>query len=158
MNKRVLMAALTLAAVFLLGAVAGAGFMRMKAARFHGDMLGFDGGRRGEWRMRALAKQLDLSDEQRAKVKGILAKHAPERDKRMKAAMETCGAPLEEFKAKVDGEIRAVLTPEQQKKFDAIAKRQAERMFFPGERRGRRHRGGDSGGDLGPPPGGPPPF
>jgi len=61
----------------------------------------------------------------------------------MRTAMETCGKPLAEHKKKVDDEIRALLTPEQQQRFDQLLERQRERAPWErppgaGPRRGPR--------------------
>ena len=43
--------------------------------------------------------------------------------------MERCAGPLREQRARVDAEIRAVLTPEQQQRFDKLVKEHEERKF-----------------------------
>lgn len=152
-------AVLVLVAVFALGGVCGAALMHARDVRSFDRLVGPDGARRGAWRMRVLARHLDLTREQREKVRTILDGHAAERDTAMRQAMDQCGGPLLKLKAKVDGEIRAVLSPDQQEKFDALAARQADRLFFPSGGHGRG-RGGRRGGPPSgsPPAGGPPPF
>ncbi len=81
-------------------------------------------------RMRALQHALDLTPEQRTKVAAILEQQQPERRRLMSEAMQRCGEPLREHKAKTDAAIRAVLNPEQQARFDKLARHQAERLFL----------------------------
>lgn len=82
-----------------------------------------------EIRMRAMQHVLNLTAQQRTTVASILERQAPERRRLMGEMMRQCGDPMRAYKAKVDAEIRAVLNPDQQLRFDALAKRQAERFF-----------------------------
>jgi hypothetical protein len=79
--------------------------------------------------MRALQRALDLSPAQRILVAAILERQAPERRRLMGEMMQKCGDPVRAYKTQADAEIRAVLNPEQQQRFDKLAKRQAERFF-----------------------------
>jgi Spy/CpxP family protein refolding chaperone len=94
---------LLLIAVFLLGAVAGGGGVYAYIHRRHADAMH----RRfsSEGRMGALAKELDLTPEQQTRVKEILERHRGEERKKMHE------------------EIRAVLTPTQQERFDKLAEK-----------------------------------
>lgn len=115
-------------AVLLLGAVIGSGatfaIVRdpARAASAH------ETGRAR--RLEALTRELGLSPEQRAKVEKILEASSEERENRMRAMFAACGEPVREHKRRVDEEIRAALTPEQQRRFDEIAEEQSRR-FFP---------------------------
>ncbi|MEZ4254195.1 MAG: hypothetical protein R3A78_00550 [Polyangiales bacterium] len=139
MNANVWKAAGALFAVFFLGVITGGGMMYVRAERNLANLVSPDAGPRGEWRMHALNRALGLDDAQREKVRAIFRAHATERRARLDDAMDKCGDPLREMKAKMDAEIRAVLRPDQQRTFDRIAARQDARMF-----RGRagRHGGG----------------
>jgi protein CpxP len=88
-------------------------------------------------RGRALQRELGLTSQQRDAVQGILERQLPERRRLMSDMLQHCGDPLRVHKAKVDAEIRAVLNPEQQRRFDALAARQGERLF-PRMQHGRR--------------------
>ena len=83
-----------------------------------------------EMRMRALERTLQLSAEQRNAISAILERDAPIRRKLTNDAMQSCGEPLRSHKAQIDAEIRAVLRPDQQVRFDELAKRQAERFYM----------------------------
>ncbi len=87
-------------------------------------------------RVRALARRLDLSSEQRAKVQEVLSRRGEERRKLMDEMREECGKPLAEHRKKTDDEIRSLLTDEQKPKFEKLL-----------ERRGRHgpHRGRHGG-------------
>jgi Spy/CpxP family protein refolding chaperone len=127
----------------------------------HG-MRGGPGGHRGG----GLFKGIKLSDAERAKVKEVHSKYAPENKKlaeSMKPAMQearalrqkgdTAGARAvlernksgrDQFKALHDREqadIRAALTPENQKLFDQNVQNQATRRANWGKKGGHRGRG-----------------
>jgi Spy/CpxP family protein refolding chaperone len=107
--------------------------------------------------MERLQKFLKLSDDQTAQIKTIMA------DERTKMeALRSNGAAPRDNRAQMmaihqDGEtkIHALLTPDQQKKYDDMQARMRERM----EERGGRGPGGPGGpgGDNPPPPPPPPP-
>jgi len=140
---------LVLVAVFVLGATSGAGLTVTLARQRMAQAMAPDFARRGEVALEMLVDRLSLSDAQRDKIAKILDEQMPERRARMQDIMQRCGDPLREHKRRLDAAIRAVLEPEQQKRFDRIAARQEERLFFgPGPGSGRGHGRG---------PGGPPP-
>jgi Spy/CpxP family protein refolding chaperone len=119
-----------LCAVLLLGSVIGAGATYAYLRRPAEITATQDSPRVRREKIDALSKELDLNDAQRAKVEGILEASQQERMRRMRVMHETCGEPVREHKKRVDGEIRAVLTPEQQKRFDVLAEKQ-DRKYFP---------------------------
>lgn len=103
-------------------------------------------GARAAERMKHMAKVLGLTDDQKAKIGDILHKQM---DQLMTLRDDDTKERREKFKEmrKIQEEgraqIRALLTPEQQKKFDEMPR--------PGP--GRRHRDGDGAPDGdGPPP------
>jgi Spy/CpxP family protein refolding chaperone len=61
----------------------------------------------------------------------------------MQSVMEKCGSPLAEQKQKMDGEIRAVLTPEQQKRYDELQEKHRDRLPFGGRGKPGRRPPGD---------------
>ncbi|UQA63109.1 hypothetical protein [Polyangium aurulentum] len=128
-KRRSLQAYVLLFGVLVLGTVIGGGgtyaYMRNQA----GAGVDRDGGRERA-RLDALTRELDLTGEQRTRVEGILQANQDERAKRMRAMFETCGEPVREHKRRVDADIRAALTPAQQKRFDELADEQ-EKRFFP---------------------------
>ncbi len=142
---------LILIAVFLLGATFGAGLTVTLARQRLAQAMAPDFARRGEVALEMLADKLSLSPLQRDKIAKILDDQMPERRARMQDIMQRCGDPLRAHKRRLDAAIRAVLEPEQQKRFDKIAARQEERLFFgsgPGPGSGRGHGRGQGG----PPP------
>jgi Spy/CpxP family protein refolding chaperone len=119
-----------LVGVFLLGAATGVGVTLAYSEHRLAQQAGPDGSRRSERRLDALTRVLDLTPAQREAVGAILKRQEPEARERMRESMEQCGQSLRDHKAKVDAEIRALLTPEQQKRFDQLAAEQAEKFFF----------------------------
>lgn len=135
MVKRSLQAYALLCGVLALGAVIGSGGTYAYLHN-HASASGAREGDRERARLDALARELDLTSEQRTRVEGILHANQDERARRMRAMFETCGEPVREHKKRVDADIRAALTPAQQKRFDELADEQ-EKKFFP-----RREGGG----------------
>jgi Spy/CpxP family protein refolding chaperone len=124
---------LVLVGVFLLGGLAGGATARAWVQRdYAAQLTGRPGERIARRHLGALARELNLSDEQRERVRAIMDKHRSEREAVMKKLAESCGAPMREHKAKVDAEIRAVLDPEQRKRFDALLTKQRERFPLVG--------------------------
>lgn len=79
---------------------------------FHGK-----GGDFKERKVEHLDSKLDLTDEQKSRVESIIeSKH-----QQAKAIFEESRPKMEALKKSTDTEIRAILTPEQQAKFDKLA-------------------------------------
>jgi Spy/CpxP family protein refolding chaperone len=131
-------AATLLVGVFLLGGITGVGGTLAFVAHERAELGHFDLGRRGEVQLHALSRHLNLTAEQRKKVSALLEQRGPMRQQAMRNAMEKCGDSLKEEKGRLDKEIRALLDPQQQARFDEISAKQDERMFLPGHGLGRR--------------------
>jgi Spy/CpxP family protein refolding chaperone len=119
-SKLRLLTAGVLAATFALGAVTGGGIYRWVIV----DRLDSadDGLPRGPWPLR----ELDLSDEQRTRIREIFERHRPKLD----AVLRESFPLVRSVHEAIDSEIREVLTPEQQVEFDLLKKR---RPFPPQE-------------------------
>jgi Spy/CpxP family protein refolding chaperone len=88
-------------------------------------------------RFEALAVELDLTRDQRKKVREILEHHRDENRDMMRKMYEQCGAPVQEMRDRVDEELRKVLTPEQEKRFKELVEKRHQRFPFgpgPGHR------------------------
>lgn len=117
----------TLAAVFTLGAVAGGGAVYAYTRSDYALLASDDSGElRERRRFAALSRELLLDDAQGQKVRSILQRYRPERRRLVKAAFDQCGKALDEQKAQMDSEIRALLHPEQKPRFEALLKAQRE--------------------------------
>jgi len=113
--------------VFLLGGVAGASVDRLLLLKKQGTSPGR--GERGPGRMvEQMKKDLNLTDEQTASVRAIFDDMRKEFSPRR---FDECPG-VKESREKSRARVRAVLTPEQQKKFDEKnAERDAEMMKEP---------------------------
>jgi len=80
------------------------------------------------WLADRLASELSLSAEQKEEVGEILEN----RRQRASEAMEQMGPFLKAQLDSMNAEIRALLTPEQQERFDDFVAREDERMFRRG--------------------------
>lgn len=120
---------LILAGVFSLGAISGAGVVYAVFQQRLAALLSEDRSEaRDQRRLEAFTRELDLDAGQREQVQRIAERYRPERDKQARAMFESCGAPLLGVKDRMDGEIRALLRPEQQQAFDAMRERR-QRAF-----------------------------
>jgi Spy/CpxP family protein refolding chaperone len=107
------------------------------------------GHHRGGWskqdtgkRVQRLTKKLNLNSDQQAKVKSIL----DDQQKQFETIRQDSSMSKQDRRAKMmdlhkssDDQIRAVLNPDQQQKFDQMRQKQMERMA--------RHHHGDKQGD-----------
>ena len=75
--------------------------------------------------------RLKLDDAQEDRVRDILGKYGKQRRVLTREIMDRCGAPLHAEKAQMDGEIRALLRPDQQARYDQLIK-DSERHPPPG--------------------------
>lgn len=109
-----------LTGTFVLGAVfAGAGYhayaLEKNAELFSGDREAFEARR-----VQVMTRELDLSPEQAQKVRAIFERHAPERQRLMREAMQSCGAAINAHRERIDEELRALLEPGQKSRFEAL--------------------------------------
>ena len=126
-----------LVGTFVLGAVAGGGASYAFAERSHRAFVA--GGREmfEQRRVAALSRELDLSPEQRERVIATMKKHREQQRRITHEAFERCGAPIRAHKAQVEADIRAILSPEQQRRFDTLIDEYGD-GFLHGPRRGGR--------------------
>ena len=121
----------TLVTVFLLGGVSGAGIATAYVHREVGDFVS-EPRFREHARMRGLVRLLDLTDAQRDRVRAVMQSHHRQRVAAYSDMIDKCGHSMKEEKERMDSEIRAILTPGQRDKFDALVRRQDERLFIRG--------------------------
>lgn len=132
----------TVLGIFVLGAGAGgaSGYAvanKRLAAVLREDRPGMGDARR----MEALSDELDLTREQRRQVRQIMERHRDENRDLQRAMLEKCGGELQELRSRVDGEIRAVLTEQQAKRFKELMEKRGKRFPLGGP--GPRRRKGD---------------
>lgn len=108
--------------VFVLGVLAGGAgsraMLQRRYARLFRDRFSVFEHRR----LGALSHRLALDDAQEDQVRGIMAKYGQERRQLTRAMLDRCGEPLRAQKAQMDVEIRALLRPDQQSRYDALVK------------------------------------
>jgi Spy/CpxP family protein refolding chaperone len=110
------------ALVFLLGLLAGGALSRALLQRHYGRMFKDPSAVFERRRLGALARRLNLDDAQENRVRDIMDKYAAQRRGLTRDIMDRCGAPLRTQKAELDAEIRAVLRPDQQARYDTLLK------------------------------------
>lgn len=120
-SKSKLMAVGLLAAMAVAGFAAGAATMSYAAdQRGHGPR-----DRNERWSYSGMLQQeLGLTDAERDSVRAIVRRHRPE----MRAVFESVKPRLDSIQTRLRGEISAMLTPEQQRQYEALTARlEAER-------------------------------
>lgn len=135
MNRPKWQAVGILFAVFTLGGVAGGAAMAAWHGKQRRELASVGFGPRGDRPILALVRRLELTREQRRSVEALLDQHGPKHRIIMQDMMSKCGHAMQVEKANLDGEIRAILTPEQQRRFDELSARQRERLLGPPARR-----------------------
>ncbi|MEP7049320.1 MAG: hypothetical protein ABJB12_03165 [Pseudomonadota bacterium] len=110
------------ALVFLLGLLAGGAGSRALLQRRYGRMFKDPSAVFERRRLGALARRLDLDDAQEDRVRDILGKYAAQRRGLTRDIMDRYGAPLRAQKLQLDAEIRTVLRPDQQTRYDLLLK------------------------------------
>lgn len=107
------------AIVFTLGIAAGGGTALAYAHHRHVSQIENDRIFESR-RLRGLSRKLKLDSEQEDRIADILADDQQESRKIGRDVIERCGQPLRDHKAAVDAQIRAVLRPDQQQRFDKL--------------------------------------
>jgi len=108
----------TLLAVFALGAATGGAVVHYKTSRsIHHLLDASPGEARRRAMIWALDRKLSLTDAQRDRIEAILVAHAGE----YAAIYRRTEPDMAALRLRVEGEIREVLTPDQQPKFDELA-------------------------------------
>lgn len=127
MKPRTIHAYLFLALAFVLGASSGGGIVYGLLQRHQAALLE-DGG--GELlkarRMHALARKLDLDDEQRSKIAAIYRAQDLEGELGDEL-VSRCRERMREQKAKVHADVRELLRPDQRERYDELLKKRRKR-------------------------------
>jgi Spy/CpxP family protein refolding chaperone len=132
---------LILAAAFAVGVACGGGAAFAYVAQKHAAILHDDGRGPDGRRLRILTRTLDLDTEQEQRIRAILIKDRDTVRDLGRHMFERCGEPLRDQKARVDADIRGVLRPDQQRRYDELLDERRERLWIgPGL---FRHRGDD---------------
>jgi Spy/CpxP family protein refolding chaperone len=132
---------LLLAAAFAVGVACGGGAAVAYVAQKHAAILRDDARGPETRRLRVLARRLDLDADQEQRIRAILSKDRDAMRDLGRHMFDRCGDPLREQKSRVDTEIRAVLRPEQQVRYDDLLDgHRPQPWFAPGL---FRHRGED---------------
>ena len=105
--------------IFLLGMVVGGGGMLAWSQESHAAVLG-QGKTFQRYRLRALSRKLDLDHDQRQRIAGILEDDAEVSQALGQDMVQRCGQRLQDHKREVDTEIRSVLRPDQQRRFELL--------------------------------------
>ncbi len=122
---------LLLGAVFVLGGLAGAGGALAWSQENHAAMVR-EGKAFDHHRLRALSRKLELDGNQESRVASILAEDADQSRVIGRDVVQRCGQPLRDHKVQVDEQIRTVLRPEQQRRFDRLTDERRRRTWVRG--------------------------
>lgn len=136
------------AGIFVLGAGAGGAAGYAVASKKVAEVLREDRSDAADARrVEGLAAQLDLTGEQRQKVRTIMARHRDEHRRLTQAMFEKCGDELKGVRERVDAEIRAVLDEQQRARFAELTAKRGHRFPLGGPgprwRKGDKHKSRD---------------
>ena len=115
--------------VFLLGVGAGGGGAYAYLQKHYSALLR-DPHFSEHRRMHVLSRRLHLDEEQERRVREIFTRYRDEKRRLDRDMIERCGGPLREHRTKMDAEIRAVLRPEQQARFDRFTEERRPQMWL----------------------------
>jgi Spy/CpxP family protein refolding chaperone len=135
--------------IFLLGGVAGGAVSHGLSEHRHREFAAGGPEAFERRKVSAMVRKLSLSEEQEAHVRSILREDRESRRELTEQVFERCGEPLRAHRDAADQKIRAVLTPEQQKRYEKLV---GERRLDPFAGPPPHHHGGP------PSHGGPPPH
>ncbi len=128
-NKQRLRAYALLVFVFVLGMVAGGGAAFAYSLREYREFASGGDEAFERRRIEAMAAELELSAEQKERVRKIFENHREEHRRLLRSVFERCGKSMEAHRAKVHAEIQSLLTPEQRVRHDDLVKRRKARFF-----------------------------
>lgn len=137
MNRTQLKGYGALLLVFVLGVLAGGAGSRAMVQRHYARLFKDRFAVFEHRRLGALSRRLDLDDAQEDKVRAVMNKYGGQRRELMRSIMDHCGAPLRAQKSQLDQEIRALLRPDQQTRYDQLIRDSEARGPF-GAGRGPR--------------------
>ena len=129
-----------LATAFAVGVACGGGAAFAYVAQKHAAILRDDAHGPETRRLRVLTRRLDLDVDQEQRIRSILAEDRDTMRDLGRQIFDRCGDPLREQKSRVDTAIRAVLRPEQQRRYDDLLEGRHQRLWFGS---GLFHRRGD---------------
>jgi hypothetical protein len=115
---------------FLLGAATGGGAAYASLQHHYARMFRDRPEMLELRRFGALARRLDLDDQQRPKIKGIMEKYAEDRRRLTREMFVQCGDKMKASQDTLDKDVRAELRPDQVTRYDALAKERRERFGF----------------------------
>jgi Spy/CpxP family protein refolding chaperone len=131
-----------LAAVFLFGGVAGVAIGRMTAIRdLQSTFRGPPTEARAHFRLEAMRRHLDLTDDQVRRLEVVFSETEAEREK----LLDACRPGLDALRDQTTSRVNEILTPEQKARHEEL---EAERKKRHPRGPGRRDR--DPGGGHGP--------
>ena len=106
--------------VFVLGILAGGAGSRAWLQRRYAHLFRDRSAIFEHRRLGALTRRLNLDDPQTDRVRAVMNKYGKQRQKLTREIMDRCGAPLRAEKTHMDVEIRALLRPDQQARYDEL--------------------------------------
>ena len=113
---------------FLLGVATGAGAAYATLQRHYARMFRDRPEMLERRRFGALARRLDLDDQQRTKIEGIMEKYADDRRRLVRDMFVQCGDKVKAAQDTLDKDVKAELRPDQVPRYETLAKERRERI------------------------------
>jgi len=108
--------------VFVLGILLGGAGSRAMLQRRYKTMFRDPSEVFERRRVGAISRRLKLDDAQEDRARDIFGKYGKQRRALTREIMARCGEPLHAQKTQMDSEIRALLRPDQQARYDQLIK------------------------------------
>jgi Spy/CpxP family protein refolding chaperone len=129
-NERRLKGYAVIFVTFLLGVATGGGVAFASLQRHYAHLFRDRPDQLERRRFGAVARRLDLDDQQRQKIQGIMEKYAEDRRRLTREMFVQCGDKMKAAQDTLDKDVKAQLRPDQVNRYDALAKERRERFGF----------------------------
>lgn len=129
-NERRLKGYAVILVTFLLGVATGGGVAFASLQRHYAHMFRDHPDQLERRRFGALARRLDLDDQQRQKIQGIMEKYAEDRRRLTREMFVQCGDKMKAAQDTLDKDVKAELRPDQVNRYDTLSKERRERFGF----------------------------
>jgi len=128
-NERRLKGYAVIAVTFLLGVATGGGVAFASLQHHYAGLFG-DRPEMERRRFGALARRLDLDDQQRRKLKVVVEKYVEDRRRLTREMFAQCGDKVKAAQDALDKDVKAELRPDQVSRYEALAKERRDRFGF----------------------------
>lgn len=129
-NERRLKGYAVILVTFLLGVATGGGVAFASLQRHYAHLFRDRPDMLERRRFGALARRLDLDDQQRPKIQSIMEKYTDDRRRLVRDMFAQCGDKVRAAQDALDKDVAAQLRPDQVPRYQSLAKERRDRVGF----------------------------